>query len=77
MLLKVCSGYNALILKQFNRCSMWGSMYFCDYIFWNVNSFVIIGVIDGVAIRAKLTQGNGRGTCCWSTHIFSKHMLLL
>jgi len=27
-----------------------------------------LGVIDGAVIRAKLKQGNGRGTCCWSTH---------
>jgi len=22
-----------------------------------------------MAIWAKLTQGNGRGTCCWITHL--------
>jgi len=28
--------------------------------FWQVR--------DGMIIWAKLTQGNGRGTCCWITH---------
>ena len=27
-----------------------------------------MGIKDGIAIWAKLKQGNGRGTCCWSTH---------
>jgi len=27
-------------------------------------------VKDDMIIWAKLTQGNGRGTCCWITHTF-------
>ena len=39
--------------------------YFCSEgeirVYWYVK--------DVVVIWAKLTQGNGRGTCCWITHI--------
>ena len=30
---------------------------------------ISLGVKDSAVIWAKLKQGNGRGTCCWSTHI--------
>ena len=37
----------------------------------NHKHLVNLGVKDSVVIWAKLKQGNGRGTCCWSTHIFN------
>lgn len=31
--------------------------------------------MEGMVIWAKLTQGNGRGTCCWSKHNFKIEFL--
>ncbi len=36
---------------------------------WNIAKIVYFWwVKDGMVTWAKLTQGNGRGTCCWITH---------
>jgi hypothetical protein len=33
-----------------------------------LSNLVIMRIKDDMVIWAKLTQGNGRGTCCWITH---------
>ena len=45
----------------------------CNFIVYkNYKFWWLVRIKDGIAIWAKLKQGNGRGTCCWIKHnIFS------
>ena len=46
----------------------------CNFIVYkNYKFWWLVRIKDGIAIWAKLKQGNGRGTCCWSTHIIKNN----